>query len=92
MKAGQNTIKLYNDQGTAPSVDRIALAIPNDDVLAGDLNDDGVVNGIDLTLLKRGLMNGFTGSKEEHAADFNMDGKIDSADVSSMVKFLTART
>lgn len=92
LKAGQNTIKLYNDQGTAPSVDRIALAIPNDDVLAGDLNDDGVVNGIDLTLLKRGLMNGFTGSKEEHAADFNMDGKIDSADVSSMVKFLTART
>ena len=91
LKAGQNSIKLYNDQGNAPSVDRIALAIPNEDVLAGDMNFDGIINAVDLSLLKRGLMNGFTGSKEEHAADFNMNGKKDIADVKSMVLFLTTQ-
>ena len=91
LKAGKNTIKLYNDQGNAPSIDRIALAIPNEDVLAGDMNFDGIINAVDLSLLKRGLMNGFTGSKEEHAADFNMDGKKDITDVKSMVLFLTTQ-
>ena len=91
LKAGKNTIKLYNDQGNAPSIDRIALAIPNEDVLAGDMNFDGIINAVDLSLLKRGLMNGFTGSKEEHAADFNMDGRKDIADVRSMVLFLTTQ-
>lgn len=91
LKAGQNSIKLYNDQGNAPSVDRIALAIPNEDVLAGDMNFDGIVNAVDLTLLKRGLSNGFSGSKDEHAADFNMDGSKNAADVESMVLFLTTQ-
>ena len=91
LKAGKNTVRLYNDQGDGPSIDRIALAIPNEEVLAGDMNFDGIVNAVDLTLLKRGLMNGFTGSKEEHAADFNMDGKKDAADVKSMVLFLTTQ-
>ncbi len=91
LKAGQNSVKLYNDQGNAPSVDRIALAIPNEDVLAGDMNFDGIVNAVDLSLLKRGLMNGFTGSKEEHAADFNLDGIKDKADAESMVLFLTTQ-
>ena len=92
LKAGQNSVKLYNDQGTAPSVDRIALAIPNEDVLAGDMNYDGIINAADLTLLKRGLMKGFTGSKDEHAADFNMDGKRDTSDISSMILFLTTQS
>ena len=56
-----------------------------------DMNFDGIINAVDLSLLKRGLMNGFTGSKEEHAADFNMDGKKDIADVRSMVLFLTTQ-
>ena len=55
------------------------------------MNFDGIINAVDLSLLKRGLMNGFTGSKEEHAADFNMDGKKDVADVRSMVLFLTTQ-
>ena len=91
LKAGKNTVKLYNDQGTAPSIDRIALAIPNEEVLAGDMNFDGIVNAVDLSLLKRGLMNGFTGSKQEHAADFNRNGKKDIADIRSMVLFLTTQ-
>ena len=90
LRKGENTVRLYNDQGNAPSVDRIALAIPNEEVLAGDLNLDGNVNAIDLTLLKRGLMYGFKGTAEEHAADFNLDGEKNGDDVSSMELFLTA--
>lgn len=47
-------------------IDRIAIAIPADeDVLAGDLDFDNNINGIDLTLLKHGFMNDFTDKKAE---------------------------
>ncbi|MBR3628871.1 MAG: glycoside hydrolase family 97 catalytic domain-containing protein, partial [Oscillospiraceae bacterium] len=32
LKEGANTIKLYNDQGNGPSIDRIALAIPEQSI------------------------------------------------------------
>ncbi len=98
LKKGKNTVKLYNSSGNAPSIDRIALAIPNPDyqppaeaVLAGDVNFDGRVDARDLSLLKQGLSKGFPDSRTERAADFNTDGKADAKDAAAMVRFLTCR-
>ena len=91
LKAGKNTVRLYNDQGNAPSVDRIALALPPDDILYGDMNFDGKLDARDLTLMKRGLMGSFSSGKQEKAADFNRDGKRDAADADALMRFLTAR-
>ena len=91
LKAGKNTVRLYNDQGNAPSVDRIALALPPDDILYGDMNFDKHLDARDLTLLKRGLMGSFSSDRQKKAADFNRDGKQDAADAEALMRFLTAR-
>ena len=86
LNAGKNTIKLYNNSGNAPSVDRIALALPNEDVLPGDMNDDGALDARDLTMLKRAI----SAKKTDKKCDFNQDGKIDSKDAASLASFLGA--
>ena len=92
LKAGQNTIRLYNDQGDAPNVDRIALALPPDeDVLPGDLNFDGMIDARDLTLLKRYLMTEFPSRKAEKAGDMDQDGKLTAADAKDHAKYLTTQ-
>ncbi|MBR5372034.1 MAG: glycoside hydrolase family 97 catalytic domain-containing protein [Oscillospiraceae bacterium] len=87
LNAGKNTVKLYNN-GNAPSIDRIALAIPTEDILYGDMNKDGAIDARDLSLLKQGLLNKFADSKAEQFADFNQDGKTDSKDAVSLASFL----
>lgn len=88
LKAGKNTVKLYNNEGNGPSIDRIAVAIPNESVLIGDMNFDGSVDARDLTLLKRYLMEKFPNAKTEKAGDFNQDGKLTAADAKSMMQYL----
>lgn len=88
LNAGKNTIKLYNNSGTAPSIDRIGLAIPNEDILYGDMNGDGAIDARDLTILKRCLLTKFADARAEKVADFNQDGKSDSKDAVSLASFL----
>lgn len=93
LKAGMNTIRLYNDTDFAPSIDRIAIAIPSETALLyGDLNFDGRLDARDLTLLKRGLLIGFTDAQSALAADFDRDGSVTSGDATALMRFLTTYT
>lgn len=90
LKAGKNSIRLYNDSANAPSIDRIAVFQAQDDaVLYGDVNFDGTINGYDAALLKRGLLYGFADAKTEQAADFDQNGKASADDARSLLAFLT---
>jgi len=54
------------------------------EVLYGDVNDDGKVNSTDLTLLKRYVLKAVStlpSSKAEKNADVNRDGRVNSSDV-----------
>ena len=92
LNAGKNTVKLYNDTAYGPSIDRIALAIPKDDGLYGDLDGNKKIDARDLTLMKQGIFNGFRTEKAERLADFNRDGLVNYGDAVSLVQFLTAQT
>ncbi len=92
LKAGKNTVMLYNNSGNAPSVDRIALAIPEESGLIGDLDENGQIDARDLTLLKRGILTSFPNSHIEWLADMDQNGKVDANDAVTMVQFLTAQT
>ena len=91
LKAGDNTIKLYNDSGNGPSIDRIALAIPEETV-AGDLNYDGKCNVADLVLMERYLLGAEEFSKEQYSiADLNSDGSTDTFDLVAFRKVVTEK-
>jgi hypothetical protein len=88
LNEGKNTIKLYNDEGNAPSIDRIAIVLPEPSV-KGDLNFDGRCSVEDLILLKKYIhgMAGFT-AEQVTIADLNEDGTVDVFDMALFKRLL----
>ncbi|HOQ37442.1 MAG TPA: cellulase family glycosylhydrolase [Acetivibrio sp.] len=60
----------------------------NGSILYGDVNDDGSVDSLDVTILKRIVLRKYNGSYNKEAADVNADGAIDSLDVSILKRFV----
>lgn len=89
LNAGNNTIKLYNNSAYGPSIDRIAIAIPCEDV-KGDVNADGNFNIADLVMMQKYLLR--KGSLVNwKAGDLSEDKIIDSFDLALMRKLLISR-
>lgn len=87
LNAGKNTIKLYNNNAYAPSIDRIAVVKTSEiagsgtDTVKGDINFDGVVNSADtVTLIKLLLGSGEFSKQQRNAADLNGDGAVNILD------------
>lgn len=58
------------------------------EVYYGDLNDDGVVNAKDVTLLRRYLASGWGVVVDEDRADVNSDGVVNAKDVTVLRRYL----
>ncbi len=67
-------------------IDNTVLSQP--DIVQGDLNQDGVVNVLDLALLKKEIAGGTPGHTVRRASDLNGDVAIDTADAKLMQNFL----
>ena len=92
LKAGSNTIKLYNAGGNGPSIDRIAIAVPYDDVI-GDINLDGEFSVADLVLMQKYLLGAENFNKKQFAAaDLNNDGNADIYDMIRLRKMIIKNT
>ena len=60
-------------------------------IILGDLNFDGVINAVDLCLLKRHYAGTFPDSASKIAADVDQSGEVDATDVKLLQDFLLAR-
>ena len=60
-------------------------------IILGDLNFDGVINAIDLCLIKRYSTGAFPDSASKIAGDVDQSGKVDVTDVKLLQDFLLAR-
>ena len=60
-------------------------------ITLGDVNADGVINVLDLSLAKHGVSSGFSGNAAKLAADVNQDGTTDTADVKMLQDYLLGR-
>jgi len=58
------------------------LNFDQDELLAGDLNNDNIINSLDLSLLLNEINNE---GKKQKIGDFNNDGKVDSLDLSILI-------
>ena len=90
LKEGRNTIKLYNNSGNAPSIDRIAIAIPTESII-GDIDLSVTHNVADLVLMQRYLHGKEKFNKQQaEMADINSDKIIDIFDLIALRKiFIT---
>ena len=93
LNAGKNSIKLGNDRGNGPSIDRIAIVKKGgenaSDEIIGDVNLDGTVNVSDYAaMVKIMLSTGQFSKQQKLAADINGDGTVNIIDLLSLKKIL----
>ncbi|MBR4627313.1 MAG: glycoside hydrolase family 97 catalytic domain-containing protein [Ruminococcus sp.] len=74
LKEGSNTIKLYNNSGYGPSIDRIAIAAKYERI-KGDVNCDGMFNVADIVAMQRYLTNNGD-LRDWKAGDLDDDDKL----------------
>lgn len=65
--------------------------IVEQELTAGDINMDGIVNVFDVIYQKRGIESGFDSENAERCADVNADGRINADDVSLLYDFLLGK-
>lgn len=58
------------------------------DYLPGDVNEDGIVNGKDVTLVRRHIVGGYDQTINERAANVNGDGTINGKDVTAIRRYI----
>lgn len=61
------------------------------DNLVGDVNGDGQVNVVDVTVLVNHTLGNEVESFDETVADMNDDGKVNIADVTSLVNYILSK-
>jgi hypothetical protein len=93
LNAGKNSIKLGNDRGNGPSIDRIAIVKKGgenaSDEVIGDVNLDGTVNSADFAAMVNIMLSTGQFSKQQKpAADINGDGSVNIIDLLSLKKIL----
>lgn len=57
----------------------------------GDLNGDGKITAVDLTIAKKGMKSGFADNNQKKFADVDQSGTVDADDIAWYVKYLTAQ-
>ncbi len=58
----------------------------------GDLNGDGKITAVDLSMAKRGKLKAFANNAQERAADVDQSGAVDESDFLWYMDYLTAQT
>lgn len=78
----------YNEDIEAVSFQIVNGSIHVIDYTPGDVNNDGLINGKDVTLIRRYIVGGYNQSIEERAADVNEDGRISGQDVTLIRRYI----
>ena len=83
-----DAVALGTNGGSGNSANYIVFAVPQEKIVKGDVNLDGVINGFDLILAKRGVANGFTDTRSFDAADVDKDEKLEKDDITQLQNFI----
>ena len=83
-----DVVALGTNGGSGNSANYIVFAVPQEKIVKGDVNLDGVINGFDLILAKRGMANGFTDTRSFDAADVDKDEKLEKDDITQLQNFI----
>lgn len=89
--ASGEKVVIGTNGGSNESVNYIVMAVPQEKVVKGDLNGDGIVNVFDLCAAKRCVTNGFTNTLVFEAADVDESGAVDAKDLKQIQDYILGR-
>lgn len=72
---------IYNEDMEEVNFQTVNGCVTVINYIPGDVNDDGIINGKDVTLVRRHVVGGYEQTIVEEAADVNADGRINGMDV-----------
>lgn len=79
---------IYDENMDSVSLQTVNGCVTVVDYKPGDVNDDGAINGKDVTLIRRNIVGGYDLEINESAADVNEDGRINGKDVTSIRRYI----
>ncbi|MGN1403355.1 MAG: endo-1,4-beta-xylanase [Ruminococcus sp.] len=88
VETADSTCNFYIDEAIGAVGGTSILGEGTQDILLGDVNMDGIINGMDLAAARYGISNGFEKKAQEIAADVDQSGKADGADLAYLQQFL----
>ena len=92
VETAETTNRFYIDEviGAVGGTTILGAGEPKN-IILGDLNFDGVINAVDLCLIKRYHVGTFPDSASKIAGDVDQSGEVDTTDVKLLQDFLLAR-
>ena len=91
IKAGE-TVVLGTNGGSNESANLLAFAVPQEKVIKGDVNCDGVVDAFDVILARQGISVGFMDSRAFSAADTDDNEEFRVNDLVQLQSFVLGKT
>lgn len=79
---------IYNENMDSLNLQTVNGCVTVIDYMPGDVNDDGVINGKDVTLIRRYIVGGYDLNINESAADVIEDDRINGKDVTSIRRYI----
>lgn len=79
---------IYNENMDSVNLQTVNGCVTVIDYKPGDVNDDGLVNGKDVTLIRRYIVGGYNLEINESAAEVNEDGRINGKDVTVIRRYI----
>lgn len=79
---------IFNENMDSLNIQTVNGCITVIDYIPGDVNDDGLINGKDVTLLRRSIVDDESVHINKSAADVNEDGRINGKDVTFIRRYI----
>ena len=89
-KSGEKVI-MGTNSGSGASANYIFMAVPQEKVIKGDINLDGVIDAFDMCLARKGIIDGFTNTLSQDAADVDENGIVDINDHKQIQDYILVR-
>ena len=91
VETAEDTMNFYIDEAIGAVAGTVITGPAEINLRIGDINFDGLVNSLDVSAAKKGLISGFASNAAKLAADVDQSGTVDADDVKYLKEFVLGK-